>query len=96
MRLYNRKVLATLMNENEHQLVVEENAAHLWQQIIWQLNSSAMGKEKSHTNIVVTSHVDSCKSTAIGHLVREVSRRDLLAPSLCAHSWSDVDDLLLQ
>jgi hypothetical protein len=25
------------MNENEHQLVVEENAAHLWQQISKQL-----------------------------------------------------------
>jgi hypothetical protein len=63
---------------------------------ILQLNSSAMGKEKSHTNIVVTGHVDSCKSTATGHLLWEVSHRDPLAPSSRAHSWSNADDLLLQ
>ena len=28
-----------------------------------------MGKEKTHINIVVIGHVDSCKSTTTGHLI---------------------------
>ena len=37
------------------------------------LSEHAMGKEKTHINIVVIGHVDSGKSTTTGHLIYQVS-----------------------
>uniref|UniRef100_A0A667I650 Tr-type G domain-containing protein n=1 Tax=Lynx canadensis TaxID=61383 RepID=A0A667I650_LYNCA len=40
-----------------------------------------IGKEKTHTNIVVIVHVDSGKSTTTGHLIYKCDRRLLWVSS---------------
>jgi hypothetical protein len=57
--------------------------------VVWQLNRSTMGKEKTLINIMAICHVDSGKVTTIGHLVWEGSHWD--PPSLHVHSWSEAD-----